>query len=71
MPLILCHSPKGGVGTSFIAAQLAIHLAQRGHDVSALDFTYQDSLKLYFGLTPAQGLPSFSSGRPWAGVGPK
>ena len=62
MPLILCHSPKGGVGTSFIAAQLAIHLAQRGHDVSALDFTYQDSLKLYFGLTPAQGLPELNDG---------
>ncbi|CAM5604014.1 ParA family protein [Sphingobium scionense] len=62
MPLILCHSPKGGVGTSFIAAQLAIHLAQRGHDVSALDFTYQDSLKLYFGLTPAQNLPELNDG---------
>ena len=23
MPLILCHSPKGGVGTSFVAAGMA------------------------------------------------
>lgn len=62
MPLILCHSPKGGVGTSFVAAQIAIHLAQRGHDVSALDFTYQDALKLFFGLTPAQPLPLLLDG---------
>lgn len=62
MPLILCHSPKGGVGTSFVAAQVAIHLAQRSHDVAALDFTYQESLKLFFGLTPAQTLPELNDG---------
>lgn len=60
MALILCHSPKGGVGTSFIAAHIAIHLAQRGHDVSALDFTYQDTLKLFFGLLPSQALPDLN-----------
>lgn len=62
MPLILCHSPKGGSGNSFIAAQLAMHLAQSGHDVVALDFTYQDALKLYFGLLPSQTLAEFRSG---------
>lgn len=56
MALILCHSPKGGVGTSFIAAQLAIALAGKGHDVTAVDFTYQDALKLFFGLLPTQPL---------------
>lgn len=61
MALLLCHSPKGGVGTSFIAAQLSILLAQRGHEVTALDFTYQDALKLYFGLLPAQKLPDMAS----------
>lgn len=60
MPLLLCHSPKGGVGTSFIAAQLAMHLARRGHAVTALDFTCQDSLKLFFGLRPAQMLPEMA-----------
>lgn len=60
MPLLLCHSPKGGVGTSFIAAQLAILLAGRGHEVTALDFTYQDALKLHFGLLPAQPLPNMA-----------
>jgi chromosome partitioning protein len=57
--LILCHSPKGGVGTSFFAAYLSILLAERGHDVAALDFTYQDSLKLYFGVIPQQMLPEW------------
>ena len=56
MPLILLHSPKGGVGTTFLAAQLALHLARRGHEVTAVDFTYQDSLKLFFGLMATQSL---------------
>jgi chromosome partitioning protein len=62
MAMILCHSPKGGVGTSFIAAQLAIHMAQRGHEVVALDFTYQDALKLYFGVLPSQQVPHIVEG---------
>lgn len=56
MTLILVHSPKGGVGTTFIAAQLALRLAQRGQEVAAIDCTYQESLKLHFGLRPAQSL---------------
>lgn len=63
MPLLLCHSPKGGTGTSFIAAHLAMHLASQGHDVVALDFTYQDSLKLFFGLLPTQSLAEFHGGQ--------
>lgn len=59
MPLILCHSPKGGVGTSFVAAGLAQGLSLLGRDVVALDMTAQDSLKLYFGLAPDQRLPDF------------
>ena len=54
MSLILVHSPKGGVGSTFITAQLALHLAQRGREVAAIDFTYQESLKLHFGLRPVQ-----------------
>jgi chromosome partitioning protein len=56
MPVILVHSPKGGVGSTFIAAQLALQLARRGHEVTAVDLTYQDSLKLHFGLRPSQML---------------
>ena len=59
MPLILCHSPKGGVGTSFVAAGMAQGLSLLGRDVVALDMTAQDSLKLYFGIAPDQRLPDF------------
>jgi cellulose biosynthesis protein BcsQ len=61
MPFILCHAPKGGSGTSFIAAHLALALAEAGHDVTAIDFTRQDALKLYFGLPPIQPLPDLDS----------
>ena len=57
MTLILCHSPKGGVGTTFLTAQIAMGMAERGHDVLAIDFTWQDSLKLFFGIAPSQELP--------------
>ena len=54
MPVILVHSPKGGVGSTFITAQLALQMAKHGHQVTAVDLTYQDSLKLHFGLRPSQ-----------------
>jgi len=57
MPLIVCHSPKGGVGTSFVAAGIAHGLSQAGRDVVALDMTASDGLKYYFGIAPDQPLP--------------
>jgi len=57
MALILVHSPKGGVGTTTVAANLALMLASRGADVVAIDFSRQDSLKLHFGFRPDQLLP--------------
>jgi chromosome partitioning protein len=60
MPLILCHSPVGGVGTTFLTARLALGLAARGHDVTAIDFTYADALKLFFGMLPAQEIPAMT-----------
>jgi chromosome partitioning protein len=59
--LVLMHSPKGGVGTTFLTAQLAMHLAERGHEVTAIDLTFQDSLKLYFGVRPSQATAQWSS----------
>ncbi len=56
MPLIINHSPKGGTGTTFITAQLAMTLALRGHEVTAVDLTGQDGLKLHFGMLPSQSL---------------
>ncbi len=58
MALILCHSPTGGVGTTFLAAHLAQGLATRGHQVTAIDFTHADALKLFFGVPPTQAVPS-------------
>lgn len=63
MTLIISHSAKGGVGTTFVAAQLALAIAQRGPQVTAIDFTYQDSLKLHFGLLPRQFAPGFEASR--------
>lgn len=60
--LILMHSPKGGTGTTFLAAQLAMHLAERHLEVTAIDFTFQDSLKLHFGIRPAQTVPPMAYG---------
>lgn len=57
MPLILCHATNGGVGTSFVAAHLALGLAARGHAVAAVDFTQADALKLFFGMLPTQAVP--------------
>ena len=62
MPLILMHSPKGGVGTTFLTAHLAMRLAERGHQVTAIDFTHQDSLKLHFNMLPSQQLTGMHFG---------
>ncbi len=60
MTLVLLHSPKGGVGTTMIAAQLAIHLAQHGREVVALDLTHQGSLKMHFGLRLTHTIPDMA-----------
>lgn len=52
--LIVAHAPKGGTGSTFLTAMLTQNLAARGHQVAAVDMTFQDSLKLYFGLLPNQ-----------------
>ena len=58
MTLLISHSPKGGVGTTFLSAYLAVQFAQRGLDVTLIDFTFQDDMKLYFGIQPGQELSS-------------
>ena len=56
MALIQIYSPKGGTGTTTIAANLALLLAGLGRDVTAIDFARQGSLKLHFGVKPDQKL---------------
>ena len=50
MPLICCVSPKGGVGKTMIAANLAMGLANRRRfQVIAVDFDPQNMLRLHLG----------------------
>lgn len=51
MPLICVCSPKGGVGKTTLAANLAYSLARTGSKVLALDFDVQNALRLYFWRT--------------------
>ncbi|HHG8770844.1 TPA: cellulose biosynthesis protein BcsQ [Raoultella planticola] len=50
MPLICVCSPKGGVGKTTLAANLAWSLARAGSKVLALDFDRQNALRLHFGV---------------------
>ncbi len=52
MPLICVCSPKGGVGKTTLAANLAWALARAGSKVLALDFDVQNALRLHFGVPP-------------------
>ena len=47
--ILLFHSPKGGVGTSTVAANVALVLAERGIFVTAIDLTGQGALALCLG----------------------
>jgi cellulose biosynthesis protein BcsQ len=53
MPLICVCSPKGGVGKTTLAANLAWALARAGSKVLALDFDVQNALRLHFGVPSA------------------
>lgn len=50
MPLVCIGSPKGGVGKTTIAANLAYALARSGHKVLVIDFDVQNALRLHFGV---------------------
>lgn len=58
MAIILCHSVKGGAGTTFVAAHLAHSMVQTGAEVSVLSVTPRDTLPFHFGLPPSVTLPS-------------
>lgn len=50
MPLISFVSPKGGVGKTTLAANVAAVLASRGFEVLALDLDPQNALRLHLGV---------------------
>lgn len=55
MPLVCVCSPKGGVGKTTIAANLAYALARAGSKVLAVDFYVQNALRLHFGVPLSDG----------------
>src|SRR3954447_24727126 len=50
MPLISITSPKGGVGKTTLAANVAFEMSRLGGRVLALDIDPQNALRLHFGL---------------------
>jgi cellulose synthase operon protein YhjQ len=50
MPLVCFASPKGGVGKTTLAANVASELAHVGKRVIALDLDPQNALRLHFGV---------------------
>lgn len=50
MNIICIGSPKGGVGKTTIAVNLAYAIQRLGHRVIAIEFDSQNSLRLHFGM---------------------
>lgn len=55
MPLIVFGSPKGGVGKTSVAANVAASLAQLGLRTLTLDLDPQNALRLHFGVALQDG----------------
>jgi chromosome partitioning protein len=57
MPVIVVANPKGGVGKSTIATNLAGCIASRGHAVMLGDVDRQQSTRIWLSLRPASARP--------------
>ena len=57
MPVVVIANPKGGVGKSTLATNLAGYFASQGHSVMLGDLDRQQSSRLWLGLRPAQARP--------------
>ena len=55
MPLICFASPKGGVGKTTLAANIAGNLARAGNRTVAIDLDPQNALRLHFGMPLSDG----------------
>jgi chromosome partitioning protein len=60
MPVVLVANPKGGVGKSTLATNIAGYMASRGHAVMLGDIDRQQSSRLWLGLRPPQARPILS-----------
>ncbi|MBI2772750.1 MAG: ParA family protein [Burkholderiales bacterium] len=57
MPVVVVANPKGGVGKSTVATNIAGYFASRGHAVMLGDADRQQSSRLWLGLRPAAARP--------------
>jgi chromosome partitioning protein len=57
MPVIVVANPKGGVGKSTLATNVAGYFASRGHPVVLGDADRQQSSRLWLGLRPTAARP--------------
>ena len=57
MPVVVIANPKGGVGKSTLATNVAGYWASRGHAVMLGDVDRQQSARLWLGLRPAAARP--------------
>src|SRR3954453_8781711 len=57
MPVVVVANPKGGVGKSTIATNVAGYFASKGHSVMLGDADRQQSSKLWLGLRPPAARP--------------
>lgn len=57
MPVVVVANPKGGVGKSTVATNVAGYWAARGHEVMLGDADRQQSSRLWLGLRPPAARP--------------
>lgn len=57
MPVVVVANPKGGVGKSTLATNVAGYFASQGHSVMLGDVDRQQSSRLWLGLRPPQARP--------------
>ena len=57
MPVIVVANPKGGVGKSTLATNIAGYYASQGHPVLLGDADRQRSAQLWLGLRPPEARP--------------
>jgi chromosome partitioning protein len=57
MPVVVVANPKGGVGKSTLATNIAGYFASKGHAVMLGDADRQQSARLWLGLRPAAARP--------------